>query len=276
MTGKFRVDTIESSTYGIIISEGSYENILQFPSLKKPDINNWDEEDGIEVNLNNPVVENKEISITFVSTSYVNIDNILYLFKTGAYHTFYFYDINMTKSLRFVRYDKRKGEYNKITEATLVFSEDNPEIINATPSSTLSSMYDNSIDNNLLSNYGVLILEGSYDELIQNPNPKKKLIIESETISGLSYPDNIVKNDAKDIKLNCLMLASTIEECKDNMNALLYLLTRPGLRTLYSFDIGTDNSFYYKSMQINKFTTYQRVKIWCEFSLNICLTNYQI
>lgn len=277
MTGKFRIDTIESAAYGFVITEGSYDQLVEFPALKKPDTNSWDEENGIEVNLNNPKVESKEISLTFISTTAGHsIDEIVGILSNGANHSFYFYDLNLTKTLRFIGVNQRKGERNKMSQTTLTFSEDNPPIINATPASIIPTDYRYGIEGKMLTDYGIILLEGSMEELMKCPRPKKKLTIESETESGISYPDNILRYEAKDVRLKCLMRTSNIEQFKSNCNALLYELTRPGEKTFYCSEMNTtDNPFYYKNMQVEKFTTYGTGKIWCEFTLTLCFTKFQ-
>ena len=51
------------SRFGCWITRGGYAGLLAFPAMREPEYNDWPEEDGIEVDLSEPKLEDKEIAI---------------------------------------------------------------------------------------------------------------------------------------------------------------------------------------------------------------------
>lgn len=275
MNGKFTIDGTESSTWGIIIMEGSYEGVVQFPPLKKVPENNWQEYDGIDVELSNPVLDIKEFEMTFVTVEkFANIGGLLDALSDGASHDIYFYDLDITKTIRLSNASKLKGTFLHMRQITLTFCEDQTGLVDTEPVSDCSQTgYE--IDNVQLSDYGIYILEGSDEEILIQPEVKKNLIVSIENKAGAEYPDDEVKYEAKDVTINALMIAATIHQFTNNMNALLYALTRPNTRSFYFG--ATDDTYqcFYKKQAIKKFTTTKGNGIWCEFTLTLCFTDYR-
>jgi len=121
------------------------------------------------------------------------------------------------------------------------------------------------IDEIDLSNYGVTLLQGSNDEILKKPAVKQNLEINSNFISGVVYDDTALIFKEKDVRLNCLLLATNIVEFWRNYNALLFDLSKPNYRT-FEYD-GEMYTCFYKSSSVKKFSNSGR--IWCEFELNL-------
>ena len=66
MTGKTYLDGIDIyTTFGIYVTEGGYNGLATYPPLKKPEINDWQEYNGIEVDLTAPELDTREFQINF-------------------------------------------------------------------------------------------------------------------------------------------------------------------------------------------------------------------
>ena len=55
------------SRFGVWVTRGGYSGLIAFPALKEPEANDWPEEDGVEVDLSDPKLEEKEITVSFLS-----------------------------------------------------------------------------------------------------------------------------------------------------------------------------------------------------------------
>ena len=87
MTGAFYIDGIDIYTrYGVVIADGGYNDLLCFPAMKDPEYNDWPEEDGIEVDLDAPMLEAKEVVISF-DCDRPDAGNFIYMISQPGYHT---------------------------------------------------------------------------------------------------------------------------------------------------------------------------------------------
>jgi hypothetical protein len=282
MTGEVEIDGWSiSEIYGFVIGDGSYENLVQFPPLKPPKVNNWIEENGIDVDLTAPKLAANDIEIKFVSVSRTsNLPGLIWLLETTistnkAYHSFNFIDLGITKSLRLLEHSANVGTNSHLRQITLRFSDDLPfnDYDPISPESTITRNTVYAIDSAPFTDYNVLILEGTDEEITKEPPVKENLKVDISIENGVTYDPKNVTWDAKDVNIKCLMLATSNTQFGRNLNALLYQLIQPDLHV---FGFGNeDYDFYYKSMRVDRFTTYKGNGIWCEFTLVLCFTNYK-
>ena len=81
-------DQTARSQFGVWITRGGYSGLLAFPALKEPEANDWPEEDGVEVDLSDPKLERKEITLSLLAdTNTAATDLVAYLSDPG-YHRF--------------------------------------------------------------------------------------------------------------------------------------------------------------------------------------------
>ena len=57
--------------------------------MREPEYNDWPEEDGIEVDLSEPKLEDKEVAIPFLSDSHVGATDLVAYLSGPGYHSFY-------------------------------------------------------------------------------------------------------------------------------------------------------------------------------------------
>lgn len=280
MTGQITIDGVNIKTeYGLVLADGSYNGIAELPKLKDPDKNDWKESDGIEVDLSKPVLDAKQIELKIVSISNTsNIGGLFVLLSDGAFHTFNFIDLGIQRSLRLLQQSGNSGTFQKLREIRLQFSDDNPMngYTYQAPIPGLISQSGYSMDGVPFSNYGVIITDGSDEEILRQPDIKQGLTIENSITNGVIYDGGeTVTYQAKDVQLKCVMLARDITEFNRNRSALLYDLIRPGLRSLYFGATTKTYDFYYKATNTRRLTTYKTAGIWWEFTITICMTDYR-
>ena len=63
--------------YGAKVKRNGYVDLLTFPPLVTPDSTSWPEEDGVEVDLMDPKLDVKEVSISFVADDANGLVNFL-------------------------------------------------------------------------------------------------------------------------------------------------------------------------------------------------------
>lgn len=271
MKGRLYIDGKDAYTeYGIYVVDGGWNELIAYPPLKTVATNDWQEEDGIEADLSSPVLDSREASLKVAfSGLYSRFDLFIELLSDRAYHTFECTYIRRSYRLRLVSLPNFE-EAELLGMATLKLADDFPmrNYSYIAPMSNTSTVNDYSFDGYPFTRYGVRILRGTRNEVIRTPDVKQNLLRNVETNTGALYDDNNVTFKSKDIKLQCLLRADTLNELWRNYDALLYDLTRPNERIL-EVD-GNEIPFYYRSCQVAEF--YPDGKIWLQFSITITVT----
>lgn len=276
MKGNLLIDDIDVySGYGIFISDKGYKDIAGFAPTKSIVSNNWHEEDGEEFDLYAPVLDSRELSIPFAAHgSNYGIGAFIELLSDKAYHIFNFRELGRTYKLRLVS-STDLSLARRLGFVTLRFADDFP-LDNYTykaPQSTIVSQSGYEIDGVSLANYGVFVLQGSLAEVEKSPAVKKNLLRNIASQKGAMYDGKTVTFETKEVKLNCLMRASSLPEFWQNYDALLYDLSKPNERTLYVDATGYEYPCYYKNSSVVSFAPIG--KIWFEFSLVLVFTSFR-
>lgn len=277
MSGKLYIDGLDAYTYGIFVTEGGYDELVSFPALKKIDVNDWPEEDGVEPDLSEPALDLKEFAINFASHGKTLTENFIALISDKAYHTYDFREIGRMYNLRLVS-QPNLSLFTNLELFSLQFANDFPFPDNYTyqvPYSTLSIPQTGYIlDNRDFTDYGIRVLRGSDAEVIKSPAVKKNLLTNFNKRHGAEYDGEEVVFQTKDVKLNCLMRANTPAEFWRNYNAFLFDLTRPEERSLYVDNTGYEYPCYYKSC--NTVTFCPVGKTWFEFTLTLVFISFRV
>ena len=273
-TGSLYVDGFDVyEQFGLYVVAGGWNELVAMPPLKTVKTNDWQEEDGIEVDLSAPVLNTREVSIKFaVAGLFSSFFDLLDVLSDGAYHTFVCTEIGRTYRLRLTQQPNLKG-LKLLGHATLKFADDFP--LNGyrynAPQTTILQTEDYLFDDVPFSRYGVRIIKGTYDEITRSAAVKQNMLRNINSQSGAIYDPEQVTFKSKDVKLYCLMRAETLDELWNNYDALLYDLIRPGERLLGVDALKQEFPFYYKSCQVTKFCPTGR--IWMQFVLTITFTH---
>ena len=249
MNGTFYIDGIDAyEEYGIWITNGGYNDFLIFPELAEPVKNDWPEEDGVEVDLENPVLKPKEVAITFVShlpfkSSY---DFIKHLLEPG-YHTFHIPALDREWRLRLLSHPDNK-EWGEKTSLTLTFAEDlpdRPDYINSFIPGVFIPKSDYELDDISFDRYGIVVEDG-LDAVLKSPTVKQNLSRIFSGSDGRLYDVGMVVLQPKDVTLKCVMVTDSLEHFWQCYDAFFHALIQPGERKLFCIWSYEEYPCYYK------------------------------
>ena len=274
MKGECIIDgTDVFTTYGVVISEDGYNNLLPFNEMLEPDKNNWPDEHGIEVDLSNPVLKAREISIPFLIKG-GDVDEFITFLSSPGYREFNIPSLNRTWSLRLSKETSNIIYSNNTASFTLVFVED--KVTRKTDVSSpgggvpiLSSSYQ--IDGTGLEGYGIVISSGEND-ILKMPSIKQNLTCSFSTSDGQVYDTGKVYFSEKEVTLNGTFFASDIDRFWSCYEAFFFNLIRPGERRIYVDQTGEEYPCYYKKSSNFKIVSL-RGRVVVDFSFTLVLTS---
>lgn len=275
MRGRLYIDGYDAYlTYGVYVVEGGYNDLVTLPPLKVPTINDWQEEDGIEVDLSAPVLDTKDVSLKLaVSGLYSRYFDLIQRLSDGAYHTFNCTEIERTFTLRLTQTPSFEAA-KVLGFVTLKLADDFPpefsdgKVYVPTPFGFATDDY--TLDNCNFTDYGVRILQGSLSEVLKQPQVKPNLLRNIKTRPGAIYDGKAVTYKSKEVKLTCLARANSLDELWHNFDCLLYAMTRPGERLLGVRAIEDEFPCYYKQCAVSEF--YADENPWLKFALTFVFT----
>ena len=260
--------------YKAFVTQDGYKSIVQWPSLKKPDSNDWAEEDGIEADLSNPVLDSRSVNLDMAFLSEDGYLGFREALMQTTWHDFIFMEIRRVVRMRLVSESGLKMMQG-LCCCTFKFSDDTP-LRDYTYQSPVSAQAESDgylIDGKDLKAYGVRVLQGTLPEVVSMPQVKEALTIESKYVAGAQYDGGgTVQLKDKTMTLTLLMRAETLVSLWRNYDALLYDLVRPGEHTLSVESAGCEHVFYYESCSVEKF--HATGKIWLEFKLKLHVTQF--
>lgn len=276
MIGRLYIDGNDAySLYGVYVVKGGWNELIAYPPLKSADSNDWQELDGIEADLSAPVLNTREIQL---KVAFAGGDNrflaLIRHLSDSAYHTFDCRYIKRTYRLRLVAQPNLTVAH-VLGATTLKFADDFPlpDYTYKKPASNMAAYNDYTFDGVNFTSYGVRVLKGTLDEVKKVPTVKTNLLRNINTEAGALYDGKNVTYKSKDVKINCLMRADTLDELWRNYDALLYDLIRPNERRLRVKELNKEFPFYYKSCQVTEF--YPTDKIWLQFALTVTFTTFR-
>ena len=274
MTGRLYIDGHDAyRQWGVYVVSGGWNEVLSYPPLKTPEANDWQEEDGIEADLTNPQLNTKEVTIRFAySGLYSRFLTFIDVLSDGAYHDFNCSSIGRRFTLRMTQMPNL-DMVQTLGFITIKFCNDFPlkGYTYKAPSSRMIKAEDYLIDGMPFTDYGCRILQGSLAEVVKAPAVKQNLLRNIASQPGAIYDGHRVTFKAKDVKLNCLMRAETLDELWRNYDALLFDLIRPDERLLEVSELEQTFPCFYKSASVTDF--YPEDKIWLAFTLTLTFTH---
>ena len=276
MTGRFYIDGKDVySEYGVYVQEAGYNELVAFPELKAVTGNDWQEEDGIEPDLSEPRLNTKEFSLKIVLSGIdYRWNGFIELLSDKAYHTFDFKEIGRTYRLRLVS-NPNTDLATMLGFITLKLADDFPldGYTYVEPDSSVPTYRDYELDGRPFTDYGVRVLEGTLDEVQKSPNVKTGLLRNISILNGAIYDGETVTYKTKDVKVNCLMRAATLDELWRNYDALLYDLVRPEQRMLFVNDMGYEYPSNNKKCSVSEFYASAG---WLKFTITLCFISFRL
>lgn len=274
MTGRLYIDGHDAyRQWGVYVVSGGWNEVLSYPPLKTPEANDWQEEDGIEADLTNPQLNTKEVTIRFAySGLYSRFLTFIGVLSDRAYHDFNCSSIGRRFTLRMTQMPNLDMVHT-LGFITIKFCNDFPlkDYTYKAPESGMMRADDYLIDGLPFTDYGCRVLQGSLAEVIKTPAVKQNLLRNIASEPGAIYDGHRVTFKTKDVKLNCLMRADTLDELWRNYDALLFDLIRPDERLLEVSELEHIFPCYYKSASVTDF--YPEDRIWLAFTLTLTFTH---
>lgn len=277
MINNVYIDDMDArSRFGVWVTKGGYNGLLTFPALKEPEENDWPEEDGVEVDLSDPKLEAKEITISFLSDSNTAATDLLaYLGQSGV-HTFRFPSLARQWQLRLADHPSNMV-YPLATSFSLKFMEDVPvrPAAEGLPSPGVrlpESRY--LLDGVPVSDYGVVI-DVSRSALLKSPAAKLNLNRTVSTEDGQIYDAEHLVFQKKEATFKCRFKAASIGAFWSCYDAFFGAWIKPEERQLYVEEIGKAFPCYYKSSSAFRLLTLSGAVV-VEFNLTLVFTSFRL
>lgn len=274
MKGRLYIDGRDAfAQWGVFVAQGGWNELIAYPPLKDIESNDWHEYDGIEADLSAPALNIKEAAVDFAYTGlYSRFIEFVEMLADGAYHEFDCASIKRRFRLRMTQMPKL-DHAPALGFVTIKFSDDFPlegyDYI--APDSNVMKAEDYLIDGRAFTDYGCRILLGSLSEVMKSAAVKQNMLRNITSRPGAIYDGAFVSFKSKDVKLNCLMRADSLDELWRNYDALIFDLIRPDERLLEVAELEQTFPCYYKSASVSEF--YPEGKIWLAFTLTLMLTH---
>lgn len=233
--------------YGVWITRGGYDELLTFPALKEPASNDWPDEDGIEVDLSNPVLADKEVSITFLASKReIDAVDFIEFISSAGYRTLRVESLGREWSLRLLSQPENRI-YRAATPFTLRFAQDIPvrgiDIGYDPGVPVVRSSYE--IDGISLDKYGIIV-DSARDEVLKSPTAKIGMSRDIQTVDGVIYDAGQIVFNAKEVPFKCRLKASSMEHFWQCYDAFFADLIKSGERTLYVDYTGEEYPCHYR------------------------------
>lgn len=262
--------------FGVWVTKGGYSDLLAFPALVEPDKNDWPEEDGIEVDLSDPKIQPKEITISFLASNpSIDVSDFIVFISKPGYHTLHVPVLNREWRLRLLTQVQHKV-YANACEFSLKFVEDIP----VRPAVTLPdpglSVRDcgYELDGISFADYGIVI-DTARDELLKSPVVKKNLNRKVKTKDGQIYDVDHLVFSSKESTVKCHFKAASIAAFWQCYDAFFSALIEPEERQLYVDSLGETYPCYYKKSSGFKVLSL-REPVIVEFNLTLVFTVFRI
>lgn len=263
------------TSYGAVFVRGGIDEFLTFPSLADPPANDWPEEDGIEVDLENPVLNPREITLSFYAEDACSlIDQI----SKPGYHVFRVPRLGREWNLRLsshsdnkVWFDSTRFALKLVEDAPVRLEEYNP----AGDCGVILPEGEYEIDDVPLRDYGVTVIDGR-KELLKSPTVKQNMLRKIQVIDGQIYDADQLVFNSKECTFKCLMQAKDMSRFWRCYDAFFNDLIQPGLRTLYVEYTAEEYPVYYKKMSGCKFLQLDKYGVVLEFDLTFVFTVFRI
>ncbi len=262
------IDNIKISDLGISILQGSYKALVEYPKLKKVDSNDWAEYDGLEVDLESPRLDKRELNIPMYFKDKGQFGVLADFLLQNTYRIWHFTELQRSFKLRIIGFSDIKINQG-VCEVKVNLVDDFP--FWADYSYKLPKLpqifadYGFYLDDVNFTKYGISPLYGSESGLKGSKKGKKVLEVGNLTMQGVQVGNQPIKSKSRDGYINCFMKLP-IDKFWQTYYAFLFDLTRPNERTLTAF--GEHFKCYYLSADIQDFEI-QNNEVWCEFKLNL-------
>lgn len=262
--------------FGVWVTKGGYSDLLTFPALVDPDKNDWPEEDGVEVDLTEPRLQPKEITISFLaSKADIDVCDFIAFISAPGYHTLRVPSLNRSWRLRLSTHTKNV-RYRNACDFSLTFVEDVPvrHAVSLPDPGLMIRDCGYELDGVSFADYGVVI-DTAKDELLKSPAVKKNLNRKVKILDGQIYDAEHLVFNSKESTFKCHFKAVSIAAFWKCYDAFFSALIQPEERQLYVDSLSETYPCYYKKSSGFKILSL-RGPVIVEFNLTLVFTVFRI
>ena len=222
--GRLTIDNKDAFTYfGVFVERWGYKALIQMPPFKNPDSTEWEEYDGAEYDLEDPVLDTKTFQMQFCVTNVTQVSE--------SYHIFNFVELGRSFKLRLSQNStiSSKVSLGKFTISLVddfppiryqagmsnaILNQDFPRVLNVQPyqSSVIKINVGYDLDDIDFGRLGVNILDGTNQNILKNPNVRDNLKVSVKGRSGVEYDDENVFYKPRDVQMKLLIHADDITD----------------------------------------------------------------
>lgn len=287
--GRLFIDNKDAFTeYGVFVERYGYKALIQMPPFKTPESTEWEEYDGAEFDLIDPVLDSKTFQMQFCVMNISQVNDLFYILSDKSYHIFNFVEIGRSYKLRL---SQNQSLSSKVTlgKITVSFVDDFPPIryrsgmtqedlaaqfpsvlnVDPYPTSVTKDDVGYSLDDISFGRFGVLVLDGTNQNILKSPNVRDNLKVNIKGKSGIEYDDEEVRYKTKDVQMKLLINTTTLEDFWHRWDSFFTALIQPDTRELFSWEIINAYECFYKNNQVTKFDILSNGHIWCEFTVTM-------
>lgn len=287
--GRLTIDNKDAFTYfGVFVERWGYKALIQMPPFKNPDSTEWEEYDGAEYDLEDPVLDAKTFQMQFCVTNVTQVSDLFFLLSDKSYHIFNFVELGRSFKLRLSQNStiSSKVSLGKFTISLVddfppiryqagmsntILNQAFPRVLNVQPyqSSVIKINVGYDLDDIDFGRLGVNILDGTNQNILKNPNVRDNLKVSVKGRSGVEYDDENVFYKPRDVQMKLLIHADDITDFWHRYDSLFTALIQPDTRNLLSWEVAMEYECFYKSCQVTKFDILNNGHVWCEFTLTL-------
>lgn len=242
-----------ATTYGATLI-GGWGSLFTLPETKEPRQNDWHEEDGIEVDLEEGLkLAPRRIRLRFAfdggrGGGFLRMRNH---YRTQLFEIEGFGKIR----LRGVSATITKTLGGEVREAEIEFVEDKPGEFEPAGGQTKEAFPSSvTIDGQPLTSFGATDYGETAETLLGGAEAKEPLTIQSRAVDGQITPEpkgavRTVSVRAREVAIKLLFIAPTGEDLRGALWAFLKEMTKPGERTIFHPALDGTIKGYYTGME---------------------------
>lgn len=305
MRGLWYIDGIDIfAKYNIGIVRDGFNDLFVFPSFKDLYYNDWPENDGIDIDLSDPKLNNKTVDLKFASVTRDNemIDSFIVFLTQPGYRTLTMTTLGRSWQLRLNKESARNVESNAqmftlqfyddfprdliliypnvlgSENREIITTEDGEYLIDMSSSETQAKGHgfnfphsDYKLDDIAFSEYGLAVNKGKA-EICKIPDLKTNLEINIGTLDSVIYDTSFNVFKQKDVTLECSFFCKTLDMFWNNYIAFFSDLIKPESRLLEVDYMNDVFDCHYKSSSDFKIEIHPSY-ILCQFNLVLAFIN---
>lgn len=280
------------SHFRCFTAESGSKSLVQFPKSKNIHTNDWQELDGIEADLSNPLPETRTPSLELYAHDKTDTQTLAAWLARQTYHSFTLHPSlagQMAYTLRLSALPTVTVTADRIARLTLQLVEDDPadwlQIPPHTQPDTIRTASQNpaypyrkayrqpdyAIDGIVLSDIGFNVLSGTDASLYKAGSVKEHLKTSLTPVPGTAYYDQAgdTRFKSRDITLKLVAHTPSLNMFSIITRQLYGILMQPQARHLHFGKLDRTIPTYYKSMSVSRLIIRESGETWCEFSVTL-------